>query len=1243
MNKKLHLFFAAAFATALCTAAPMPLQAQEATAGENIENTFSTTWYGPDSLMAGAIVNGNFTDNSGWNGIGTVNYGAVEFFQKSFDMSQTITGLEPGYYRVKANAFQRVGSNDGGAAYEAGNEIITAMLYIQSGEQESSMPFLSLYTNNLYEGRYADNMAEAAYAFGLGKYEISTDPIQVGEDGTLTIGAYENTLTNNNRWCILSNVRLYKVDVFDSTDEIEAYMATAAPHSPSCEDMLNDAIAALQTLVEEEASEEELSTAADAVNAALWEFLASETEYAEFGEEIEMAKEMSKQFTELSGYPALLEAIAKAEAAFNNNPDDPYALGEELADALKACILTGTDFTFFIENPSFEDLQIDRATDIPGWTKTGPENSEFCTRNDAAGLIFTTADDSTHYYSSGNVYFQYWTANALPDFALTQTLPEEIPNGKYRITAAGDFSGSGFYLTANGNQTAIDSTGDFTVEALVTDGTLTIGVKTEGATGNWARADHFRLTYLGDPNPAPTEPATGIDESTTYYIYHPAADKFMANNDAATNGALYTMGALENEKAYQWEVTLTPAVDANNPDTVSFKQLASGQYLNALTTNGWAMGLGAYDIVCSRYIINEAEGGTYTLSNLHKTTTMIGFDNLNDGSTPYYDKGTGNNPYFKFYKVDEYEEYAPLLPYYQQKEELRERINEMKDLQDGILGGYHSEEDEKGLAATLAYALEIYEQTADAVALDSLTAAVGIVDNAIETYKYSTLATKDNPADYTFAIANADAELASAKNIPGWTLTPAEIGNWGSKAVDNEVLTGQSIEAWNAQGSTYNVSITQAISNLPNGIYSLSVGAFAADQANKENTGSIYFFANSKKVDIEVSNPAGTDEEVVNAAQVYTIENIVVNDGTLQIGMQEEACNANWFGFDNVHLTYYGPKETLLILTDSVTRTTDAGYNPTYIYNHSAEICEFLGVDSLTDASVSISGMNANDSLLAETASYDGWRDAEGNFITWGDDAVICVKFPNGGDDTDNIFICNMPDTAAEGDQYVTRWAVTTATDTVIVRTVITMEAPAMPDITSPEQCTLLGTFNFEVEAEADNAGYTPTAISVDTEAIATLFGIEAGALGTEASLYALDGESLFATTSTANNGGYWFDATGVVTAWGTNSTFFIEPLAAGDYSTLNIGQFPATCAPGDVYEATLYLVIGDQMVALEVTYTIADEATGIETTTAEAEVVTTEYYTPDGIRIDTPAEGVTIVRETLSDGTVRSYKQLNK
>lgn len=163
-----------------------------------------------------------------------------------------------------------------------------------------------------------------------------------------------------------------------------------------------------------------------------------------------------------------------------------YLAGEAYAPEISSAVY---DMTAYIQNPGFEENQGDRQQTFPGWNKTGNSNSEYCTRNNADGRL-------TH--GDGNIYFQYWTpsTNTLPDFSVTQEITS-LPNGKYRVTAAGSFGGNGFFLVANEQQTAISTDNDYSVETTVLDGTLTLGVVMKEATSNFAKADHFRLYYLG--------------------------------------------------------------------------------------------------------------------------------------------------------------------------------------------------------------------------------------------------------------------------------------------------------------------------------------------------------------------------------------------------------------------------------------------------------------------------------------------------------------------------------------------------------------------------------------------------------------------------------------------------------------------------------------------------------------------------------------------------------------------------
>ena len=100
---------------------------------------------------------------------------------------------------------------------------------------------------------------------------------------------------------------------------------------------------------------------------------------------------------------------------------------------------------------------------------------------------------------------------------------------------------------------------------------------------------------------------------------------------------------------------------------------------------------------------------------------------------------------------------------------------------------------------------------------------------------------------------------------------------------------------------------------------------------------------------------------------------------------------------------------------------------------------------------------------------------------------------------------------------------------------------------------------------------YSTKAVQPDLEAIAEALGCETAAIG----WVALDDTDNFAG-STANNGGFWFSAAGTVTSWGASAAIFVEPATNGDYSTLNVGQYPNALAVDDEVSASVYFVNGD-------------------------------------------------------------------
>ncbi len=158
---------------------------------------------------------------------------------------------------------------------------------------------------------------------------------------------------------------------------------------------------------------------------------------------------------------------------------------------------------------------------------------------------------------------------------------------------------------------------------------------------------------------------------------------------------------------------------------------------------------------------------------------------------------------------------------------------------------------------------------------------------------------------------------------------------------------------------------------------------------------------------------------------------------------------------------------------------------------------------------------------------------------------------------------------------------------------------------------TVVGSADFSVSQTIDTS-YATVYIYPDVDAIAAALGCTTS----DFELKALSNASTIATSSTANNGGWWFNSSGYVTSWGSNSAIFIEPYTEDDYSLLSIGQYPGGTAAGDVYTVTLYATYGTNIYSLNITYTITekedivlDEMTNMGTRTITVEQLLDSSY----------------------------------
>lgn len=315
------------------------------------------------------------------------------------------------------------------------------------------------------------------------------------------------------------------------------------------------------------------------------------------------------------------------------------------------------------------------------------------------------------------------------------------------------------------------------------------------------------------------------------------------------------------------------------------------------------------------------------------------------------------------------------------------------------------------------------------------------------------------------------------------------------------------------------------------------------------------------------------------------------------------------------------------VINVDVEREANLGYNGQAATVDLADICEKLGLEAISDENVR--GVNPDGTYIeGAMAEFDGWRNAEGTFVKWGQSNSVCVKF-NPTVSIDNIEICTEPkDEPTEGTVYTAVWAVVTETDTVVINTNITFVAPVIGNY------EIVKTITVNHDEEAGTA-YSETTAKFDVAAVTEALGIESISEAEQYIVNVTDGSFVKNTTDS------WRDPNGDAAGWGTEGGVCvkIQDPASGiiDY----IGCYDETHQGGEVYTAKWGFVYGGKAVVIDVVITFVVPV-GIEGIAAE-NIANVQYYGVNGAVLDAPQKGLNIVKITLTDGKVVTKKVLVK
>jgi len=167
-------------------------------------------------VLTHMITNGNFDTSDGWSVVPAISNSCAEFYQKTFDMNQTLKQMPAGNYVVKVQGFNRPGASDiAYSDYVAGSNNVSVVFYAGSQFQKiahiaSDAQDTRITTSDTQvSGKYMPNtMSSASAYFAKGLYDnrIITSVANNGKD--LKFGLRTTSMPEK-YWCCFDNFRLY--------------------------------------------------------------------------------------------------------------------------------------------------------------------------------------------------------------------------------------------------------------------------------------------------------------------------------------------------------------------------------------------------------------------------------------------------------------------------------------------------------------------------------------------------------------------------------------------------------------------------------------------------------------------------------------------------------------------------------------------------------------------------------------------------------------------------------------------------------------------------------------------------------------------------------------------------------------------------------------------------------------------------------------------------------------------------
>ena len=448
--------------------------------------------------LTGRIRNADFNagNTTGWTLVRTdMNYpkfsdGVMELWHTTFELSQTLSGLPQGNYRVGLQARSDLGASNSGFR-----------LYVQVTGAEQASAYPSGITRadgtdtSLHLGQNAEDM----------NADPSRDKVWVSAfvaDGTLKIGA---VCTRSDMWCVMNGFTLEYLGL--GADDLAANWAEQVAVANSLDrdslpqlvgQRLDEAVAVDIAAI----TTDSLSRALSRLMEEIENVRAVAPEYAAYLEIRALVGEIAENSepTRATYLTVLKNKITAADREIleAETAADVRGLYNELEAARQTYVVNAVptngicfDMTFLVANPS--------CTSDGGWLNDATVN--FRTLENAA----QNSEYQGRFYENWIAPENVWKDGARPIYQVV----EGLPNGMYELTAAAfrkvelsdaDPNATDISLYVNGERTELASTAlDYsTVRGAVTSHTAEFGlVSGAGNTANWVGLADVTLKCYG--------------------------------------------------------------------------------------------------------------------------------------------------------------------------------------------------------------------------------------------------------------------------------------------------------------------------------------------------------------------------------------------------------------------------------------------------------------------------------------------------------------------------------------------------------------------------------------------------------------------------------------------------------------------------------------------------------------------------------------------------------------------------